>query len=445
MIWIFLIFVFSFDEYWCEPPLLEYPERTGSDLIMVQILTRHGARTPLHQSILYPHVWQCNNTEFVMKSHHPHSTNNPLHIHVSQSKSIFLGNCHYGQLLGKGSDALRRLGQHIRKFYVDQLKFLPTIFNENIIKFRSTRTHRTLHSQMNFVSGLYPNLIGRSTNITIVAPDKAIDPLRHLPAVCTNLKKVVDEITQSDEFRSKFEERQIIFKQIGKVFGTKGKSTTDIIMAARCNKIENSIPFTPKNSSNPTGFFSKLFKSPHNNDANSNNEFQFYDIDDTNQPEIEITDETLDSAALLKAEQQQYIYSHPKVFPLKFSFAISEMVNLMIERINGESKLRFVHFSGHDGDIFGFLGFLGTGSKTLPPYGSYIISELCKNRNSGEFFVRFIYNGQVLRIPHFGNVKNVPFLDLVRFIKFNMPSIKGDCGFSLEKFKKSWTFQQEEH
>lgn len=429
MIIFFFIFVSSFNDSWCEPPLLDYPMRKDADLLMVQILTRHGARTPLHQSFKYPHVWQCNNTEYFSQSSYINKNGMvPLKIQVSESKSIFLGDCHFGQLNSKGANALRKLGKHIRWFYVDQMKFLPSKYNSKIIQFRSTRTHRTLHSQMNFILGLYHDINkDGNANVTIIAPDKAIDPLRHLPSVCTNLKKTVQEIEKTDEFIQKFTERKKIWGKIGEILGVKAKSAPDIVMSARCNSIVDSLPMYN---------FGKNYISSIINFNYSNQKKEETDI---------INEEVLDSASLLKAEQQKYIFMHPKVFPLKFSFAMAEMVNLMIDRITGKSKVRFIHWSGHDGDIFGFLGYLGTGSDMLPPYGSYIITELWKFRHSGEFFLRFIYNGKVLRVPRLGNVKTVLFDDFVRFVKVNMPSLKGDCGFSQEKFKKTWTFRPEEH
>ncbi|KAK8870533.1 2-phosphoxylose phosphatase 1 [Tritrichomonas musculus] len=422
----FFIFTSAFDDSWCEPPYLDYPMRNDADLVMVQILTRHGARTPLHQSLKYPHVWQCNNTEYFSQSNI--NIHSPLRVFVSESKSIFLGDCHFGQLISKGANALQRLGKHIRWIYVDQMKFLPSRFNPNIIRFRSTKTHRTLHSQMNFILGLYPNMnIEYNSSITIIAPEKSIDPLRHLPAVCTNLKKAVQEVQKSDEFIQKFSDRKKIWTDVGNVLGVKAKSAPDIVMSARCNYITDSLP---------------MYNFGKNHLYSS---FNLDNSDITNSSTSIINEDVLDSASLLKAEQQKYIFMHPKVFPLKFSFAIAEMANLMIDRINGNSKIRFIHWSAHDGDIFGFLGYLGTGSDKLPPYGSYIITELWKFRHSGEFFLRFIYNGKVLRVPRLGNIKNVLFDDFLRFVKVNMPSLKVDCGFSHEKFKNAWTFQPEEH
>ena len=123
---------------------------------------------------------------------------------------------------------------------------------------------------------------------------------------------------------------------------------------------------------------------------------------------------------------------------------MAELVNSMIDRINGKSKTRFIHWSAHDGNIFSFLGYLGTGSDLLPPYGSYIITELWKVRSTGQFYVRFIFNGKILNLPRFGHLNKVLFEDLVKFVKVHMPKLKEDCGFSPEKFKKSWVFISEE-
>lgn len=390
LFFVFFSFSVSFDKYWCEPPLGKYRVREDADLIQVQLITRHGARTPLHISPAFSNIWQCNYTEL------KHFNNgSPMNIHVSQGDSIFLGDCHVGQLIQKGSDAITRLGKHLHDIYIDRLKFLPEKYRENIIKFRSTLTHRTLHSSLAFIKGFYPN----GTFIKIEVSDKYIDPWRRSSQICPKLKEMIENVRNSKEYLEKFKENITILEKAAKAIGSKTKSAPDIVMAARCNSM----------------------------DLHTN-----------------ATELLFDSAAILKAQQQKYLFMHSSVFPLMFSFPAGEIANAMIERYNGNSSLRFIHWSAHDGNIFGFLGYFGVGSDKLPPYGSYILLELWRFKRSGEFFVRMIFNGKALKIPRFGNAKFIPFDDFIAFIKSKMPRLNEDCNFTLQKFKKASVFKTDE-
>ena len=372
----------SFDLSWCEPNLKPHVPVDRADLVMVQLVTRHGARTPLHTTPHLPHVWRCNCTEFQL---HYDAESHPLRVHVSHGDSVFLGDCHVGQLLDRGTDALFRLGQYLKSVYIDTLKLLPSKFAPHIIRFRSTNTHRTLHSSMALVDGLFPN---RSL-VTIHVADKFIDPWRRSSAICPNLKKNIENVRTSETYRDTFSSRTEALERAAKAIGAKTKSAPDIVMAARCNGQKLHVP-----------------------------------------------DDIFDAAALLKAEQQRFVFAHDSVFPLMFAFSAAEMTNEFIKRINGESQLRFIHWSVHDGNIFGFLGFLGTGSEKLPPYGSYIITELWRSRETGVLLVRFIFNGDVLSVPRLGNRTVVPFDEFSNFVRANIPNLTTDCGFDAAKFQR---------
>ena len=383
---VLLAFAHAFDKTWCEPELKPHAPVGDADLVMVQLVTRHGARTPLHTTTRIDHVWKCNCTEYQLFYN---SESHPVKVHVSHGDSVFLGDCHVGQLLDRGSDALFRLGRHLREVYVESLKFLPSRFAPHLVKFRSTNTHRTLHSAMALVGGLFP---GRSL-VTIHVADKFVDPWRRSSAICPNLKKNIEAVRTSDAYQKAFEKRIDALGQAAKAIGAKTKSAPDIVMAARCD--------------------GQKFSTPH---------------------------DVFDKAALLKADQQQFVFKNESVFPLMFSFSAAEMTNEFIKRINGESQLRFIHWSVHDGNIFGFLGYLGTGSPKLPPYGSYIIVELWRGRQTNSLFLRFTFNGDVIPVPRLGNRTHVPFHEFASFVRATLPNLTTDCGFDAAKFQKGSVF-----
>ncbi|OHS98336.1 histidine acid phosphatase [Tritrichomonas foetus] len=385
-------FVSSFDPSYCEPPLLNYQTRNDADLIQVQILTRHGARTPLHTSKTQKNVWTCEHTE--LKSIED-DVSHPLHVTNSFGKSIFMGNCQFGQLVDKGHNALTRLGQHMREIYVNTLKFLPTRFNHNIMKFRSTYTIRTLHSQMAFVRGMYPDI----SELTIHTADKQYDPWRRTSNICPKLTEMMENLKNGSEWKEAGLDDDNLTRKMSAVFGVHWEHTNDAVTSTRCE----GFPLPPN-----------------------------------------ITHEEIDKAVSLKARQRQFIFQHDSVFPLFFSFSAAEMLNEMIDRINGESKLRFIHWSAHDGNIMAFLGFLGYGDDRWPPYGSYIVAELWKFRKGKQYFIQFRYNGKLLKIPRFSYSRVIPFDDFKKFVKNHIPDMRRDCNFDLNNFLKKDTFEVKE-
>lgn len=390
MFFFFLIFIQSFDPSYCETPFPEYVTIKNADLLQVQLITRHGARTPLHISKTLSNRWSCSHTELRSINN---ETGSPIHVTNSYGKSIFLGNCQFGQLVHNGKIGLVKLGKYMRSVYINKLKFLPNKFNPILMRFRSTNSLRTLHSQMELAKSLYPDI----ETIQIHTADKQYDPWRRTSSVCPQLKDAIAKLSTSLEYQNLgLDDDNNITAKMVKIFGVNWEHTNDAATSARCEG----------------------FPLPLN-----------------------ISHEEIDRAVSLKARQRQFIFSHESVFPLFFSFSAAEMLNEMISRINGESRLRFIHWSAHDGNILAFLGFLGYSDGKWPPYGSYIIVELWKSRNRmRNYFVQFWYNGKKLNVHRFRNTSKVPFIEFKDFVNHHLPDIEKDCKFNVTKFKSEDTF-----
>ena len=387
----FFFFIKSFNKLWCEPELFNYKPLEDSDIILLQVITRHGARTPLHLSQVTDHLWKCNNTEYLLFKE---NNFNPFKIHIQYGKSLIGNNCIFGQLVDRGYIFLNKFGLHLKTIYIDYLKFLPIKMNLKTLSIRSTLTHRTINSAISLINGMYNN----HPDLPIFTADKDLDPWRRSSLVCPNLKKRIDLMRESKEFLNYFAENNTIAKKAAISLNMKPKAAPDVAMASRCNGI--SLP-------------------PGTND--------YY----------------LDYAAILKAKQQEKLFSNETIFPLAFSIPMSEILNTMIERISGNSNIRFKLWSGHNGNILGFLGYLGISFDILPPYGSYILIELLKLKKTQKFILRFNYNGKFLSIPRFKNKEIIPFNDFYLFVKNHIPSLE-ECGFDLEKLKESIVLKGED-
>jgi hypothetical protein len=382
-----ILFSLCFGKYNCEPKIAKYVQREDSDLIQVQIVSRHGARTPLHVG-KGTDVWTCTNTE--QASFKSGNETTPMKINVAFGRSVFFGNCYFGQLLGKGVKQLERTGKYFREIYIDKLKFLPTEYDPEVMRFRTTGALRTIHSQMAIANGLYPG----NKSIVMEVADKNYDSWKRTSYVCPNFAKLLKAYPGKSEWLAEGLAEPDFTKNIEEQLGIKWSSVNDIMTSTLCQG----------------------YKLPPN-----------------------ITMDDVDKAISLRAKQHQFLYNHDKIFPLFFTFQAIEMLNEMYKRINGENKLRFIHWSAHDGNINSFLGYLGIINGVWPPYGTFFQVELHKFRKSKHYFIIFRYNGKILEIPRFSYSKVIPLKEFANFVKANTPSLYEECGFDLTKFMKQDT------
>lgn len=381
----FFYIALSFDNFYCEPFLPKYNiVGNNSDLVQVHIITRHGARTPLHISKKFNNQWVCKNTELI--SFEP-SFKNSLHVSVQFGRSIFKGNCLIGQLVDKGVTALIKLGKYIRRIYVDEMKFLPNNYVEYYLKFRTTRSHRTIHSQMSFIKGLYPD----ASNVVLNIADENNDPWKRAKLLCPKFNKIYKHIKLTDEiYRTKFKDDTFTSK-LSKLLGVNWGFVNDAITSSKCE----GLPII-------------------------NN----------------LSDRAIDEAIRLKAMQMQYIYSHNSLYNLLVSYSLAEMINEIIDRINGMTSIKLVHWSAHDNNLLGILGYLGYKHEIWPPYGSFITVELYKDRNTKNFFLIFKFNGRTITIPRFNNRTVIPFDEFRKFVDKHLPSPKDECRLDINSYLK---------
>ncbi|RCH77776.1 hypothetical protein CU098_000142, partial [Rhizopus stolonifer] len=92
-------------------------------------------------------------------THHHVPVERVLETDTTESKQVPIpsGGCYYGQLTTLGRYRMNTLGQHLRAFYIDKLKFLPDVYDEETTYLRSSDYPRTQESIQQLVGGgLYP-------------------------------------------------------------------------------------------------------------------------------------------------------------------------------------------------------------------------------------------------------------------------------------------------
>lgn len=129
---------------------------TDGTLVQLQIIHRHGARTPTSvkaaQDPPFPPV--CSSSSFSPFLRFTPS-HDDVYIYPTPPKPLSSSpsSCYAGQLTPIGAAQMYALGARLRQRYAS---FLPSFFHPDIVKVRSTAIKRTVESATAVVSGMFP-------------------------------------------------------------------------------------------------------------------------------------------------------------------------------------------------------------------------------------------------------------------------------------------------
>lgn len=150
-----------------------YPKEL--ELQLVQVLLRHGERTPVSPRFqntgLQPYWTYCHHarrlTSVILSDKNWDSLQYRRRLETfgsddgpviaSGPKGEFDAVCQPGELTDKGRETTLALGQRLRHLYVDQLKFMPSLIaDSDMIYIRATPIPRALESVQQAFWGFYP-------------------------------------------------------------------------------------------------------------------------------------------------------------------------------------------------------------------------------------------------------------------------------------------------
>ncbi|CEP20088.1 hypothetical protein [Parasitella parasitica] len=363
---------FKDDQY---PPDLE--------LRLLQIVHRHGERSPVRRRLegIIPAVWNLCDANAHMfatiakfeneniQGMTPVRTERLVETQKTESRSVPIksGACYYGQLTNLGRYRMTSLGDRIRDIYINKLHFLPDMYNEDAIYLRSSDYIRTQESVQQLVAGgLYPRgkrpedvtlkLRIRDPRDDIMFPNPHCYRLRQLSK---EFNKTVSTMMQ-DKFKSLSKRLSSYATDVSLDSHPSANGLLDTLVAAKVHG----------------------FKLPS-------------DIDD---------DDVLRD--LEDVVVKEWFYGHMVSAQVR-RLGLGRLMGVIRDRmslrekggIDDDEKLKLAIYSGHDTTVAPLLIILDAFNDRWPPFGSVILFELFKQKESNQHFVRVKYNENTLELP----------------------------------------------
>ncbi|XP_058468975.1 lysophosphatidic acid phosphatase type 6 [Solea solea] len=336
-------------------------------LKLVQVLFRHGARTPLKSipdvieaqwvpTLLEPPTH--TNINYVVTDLHG-GPRPPAPIEDSYRANTLTGGTFPGQLTTLGMQQLYELGKRLRTKYIEEIPFLSSTFIPAEVYVRSTNIVRTIESAKCLVAGLFKQKQKGIVHIeTTDAENEILYPNYH---GCQ------------------------LLKILGRHRWAESSTLPDI--AADLQSIQDALGIPAHQSINFILIRDDIVaREAHNLPC---------------PPELDTWRKTVEERAV---DTICYVYEPSKSENLQLCVGplLHMMSTNMEEKLQGnssETNRKLFLYSAHDTTLVPFLMALGIFDMKWPPYAADITLELHQHRKTNEAFVKVSYNDQDQLIP----------------------------------------------
>ncbi|KAJ2391979.1 hypothetical protein GGI05_002800 [Coemansia sp. RSA 2603] len=369
------------------PTASTYSSVSGATLEFVQVIVRHGDRTPVVVAPGQNVSWNCDgyNENIYLKD--PTSEALSSSALVSQkveipawngkygfSNQLWQGTCNVGELTDTGKKQHQNLGSQLRSIYVNKLGFLPDwLDNPNKLYVRTTHYHRTKNSAEQLLGGLYPfRGVTDDMKIPMYTYPVEIETMDANSDACPAVDTVWYDIISSSPYQTFFTGQSALMSKLAGILNVSGSTWTmvwdgyaDTLFTRMCQN--KGLPC----SSNGSVCATSADRDQVKRNANFDWAYKYRDH------------------PLAKTYTRLHIGS--------FIGTLRDQLQNVVAGTTGSVK--FALYSGHDTTIGPILGSLKASNRQMlwPPYASNLIFEVWK-KTDGSRYVRVLYNGEVLKL-----------------------------------------------
>jgi len=356
------LFSLSFDDQ-CIAPLKTAPVLGGKTIKFVQVLTRHGARTPLvpYLPVVNRGYWLCDSEDAIAPRMHAAPVEHFRRFKqvIDQRLVEYLPNCRSGDLILTGMEQHRKLGQFYHEYLYNTHKLLSELPpNPKNLYVRCSDVERTFRSAQSFLHGLFPpQSPDEIIEINTDTSDGSL--LRVNKDWCKDMKNIWVNHTASAVYNQWVDENWIKIQDLASYFGLVKSgdnlnSICDFVTTNYCSDKRVPTIITP----------------------------------DIQQVCLNVTG--------------SYIYDYYAIDPIvTASYTMRELMRIPKQIALGNSSVKFSLMSSHDTTVAAVLSFLGERRVRIPPYASHLTSELWEDDASKQLYIRFVFNGEEVRLREF--------------------------------------------
>jgi len=372
-----------------QPPALKSAPPEAGNLRLLQVIVRHGARTPIVG--LCPKddaVWTC---DAMTNAEKPSSASgNTLYLkNWIPKRNYYPGSCGKGVLTKLGFEQHVKNGQYFRETYKS---FLPDKVNRDTFesKFyvRSTNVPRTFLSAESFLTGLYPSDKREGEfNININTLDDSSENLIENQAVCPRAGLYTTAFKKSPMFMNH----------------------TNSVSTPLQKKIANILKVSELEVSLPALFDCWISDICHG---------------------FQVPNGINETILTQVMKEGEWTYGNNYNYPSRNEYSkvgigpfFQDYLNVFKNvRSDPNNTLSFVLYSAHDTTIMPFLNALNIWDGIWPTFAAFIITEYYDGPTPT---IRIVYNGKALTIPQCGS-EFCPYSTFEKLVNNIVPSPQ-DC------------------